>query len=228
MMTITGEALIDLVVDHDGLVLAQPGGGPFNTARTIGRLGLGPAFLGRLSQDSFGYLLRASLEQDGVTLVVPQLADAPATLAAVDLDAAGVPRYRSYLAGTSSCALQYPLSCALQYPLLPAALPDSVNALHAGSLALVMEPIATSIERLITSDMPPDALVRSGPATKRKQPLPWQLPPPRSCYSGSEVEGDHQLRHREARNVRSCPTATAQRADAGVLERPAAGAGLRP
>jgi fructokinase len=68
MITVIGEALIDLVVDHDGRVWAQPGGGPFNTARTIGRLGLAPAFLGRLSQDSFGRTLRARLDRDGVAL----------------------------------------------------------------------------------------------------------------------------------------------------------------
>jgi fructokinase len=155
MITVAGEALIDLVVDHDDRVRARPGGGPFNTARTIGRLGLAPAFLGRLSQDGFGDLLRASLDQDGVTLAVPQPATAPTTLAVVDVDRAGAPRYRFYLAGTSSPALDY--------PLLPAALPDGVTALHSGSLALVMEPIATSIERLIASDMPPGTLVMIDP-----------------------------------------------------------------
>ncbi len=73
----------------------------------------------------------------------------------MDVDAAGAPRYRFYLAGTSSCALEY--------PLLSAALPDGVTALHSGSLALVMEPIATSIERLIASDVPPDAIVMIDP-----------------------------------------------------------------
>jgi fructokinase len=155
MIAVIGEALIDLVVDHDGRVAAQPGGGPFNTARTIGRLGLAPAFLGRLSQDSFGTLLRTSLDRDGVTLAVPQLADAPTTLAAVDVEAGGAARYRFYLAGTSSGALDY--------PALSAAVPDGVTALHAGSLALVMEPIATSIERLVASDLPPGTLVMIDP-----------------------------------------------------------------
>ena len=77
MITVAGEALIDLVLDHDGCVGAQPGGGPFNTARTIGRLGLAPAFLGRLSSDGFGRLLRASLDQDGVRLSVPDLSTLP-------------------------------------------------------------------------------------------------------------------------------------------------------
>ena len=81
MITVTGEALIDLVIDGDGCPRPRPGGGPFNTARTVGRLGLAPAFLGRLSADSFGHQLRARLDQDGVMLAVPQLADTPTTLA---------------------------------------------------------------------------------------------------------------------------------------------------
>ena len=155
MIAVIGEALIDLVVDQDGHVRAQPGGGPFNTARTIGRLGLAPAFLGRLAQDSFGRLLRARLQQDGVTLAVPEPADVPTTLAAVDVDAGGAPRYRFYLAGTSSCDLTY--------PVLRAALPADVTAVHAGSLALAMEPIATGVERLITDDVPPGTLVMIDP-----------------------------------------------------------------
>jgi fructokinase len=155
MITVTGEALIDLVIDGDGCPRPRPGGGPFNTARTIGRLGLAPAFLGRLSRDSFGDQLRARLDEDGVTLAVPHPADVPTTLAIVDVDAAGAPRYRFYLAGTSAAALEY--------PLLTAALPDGMTALHAGTLALVMEPIATSIERLITTDLPAGTLVMIDP-----------------------------------------------------------------
>jgi fructokinase len=67
----------------------------------------------------------------------------------------GGPEYRFYLAGTSSAALDY--------RLLSTALPSGVTALHAGALALVMEPIATSIERLITRDVPPHALVMIDP-----------------------------------------------------------------
>jgi fructokinase len=151
MIAVTGEALIDLVVDQDGHVLARPGGGPFNTARTIGRLGLAPVFLGRLSDDTFGRLLRASLGHDGVTLGVPELSGLPTTLAAAAVDAGGAARYRFYLHGTSSAALDY--------PALAAALPPQVTALHAGSLALVMEPVATGIERLICGGLPPGTLV---------------------------------------------------------------------
>jgi len=155
MIAVTGEALVDLVVEGEGRVVAQPGGGPFNTARTMGRLGLKPVFLGRLSQDAFGHMLRTRLDRDGVTMGVPELTDAPTTLAAVDVDPTGAARYRFYLAGTSAADFDY--------PLLAAAQPADLAFLHAGTLALVMEPIATSIERLITADLPPDALVMIDP-----------------------------------------------------------------
>jgi fructokinase len=154
LIAVTGEALIDLVTEQDGRITAQPGGGPFNTARTIGRLGLAPVFLGRLSEDRFGGLLRARLDADGVTIGVPQPSEAPTTLAAVDVDAAGVARYRFYMAGTAAAALDY--------SALSAALPAGVTALHAGSLALVMQPAGPGIERLIEG-LPPGTLVMIDP-----------------------------------------------------------------
>src|SRR5260370_1752001 len=155
MTTVTGEALLALAVDHASHIAAQPGGGPINTRGTTGRLGLAAAFPGRLPQDGFGRMLRASLDRDGVTLGVPQLTAAPTTLAVADVDSDGGARYRFYLPGTSSAALEY--------PLLSAALHGGITALHAGTLALVMEPIATSIERLITCGLPPGALVMIDP-----------------------------------------------------------------
>lgn len=155
MIAVTGEALIDLVIAPDGRIAAQPGGGPFNTARTVGRLGLAPVFLGRVSRDGFGRMLRDRLDADGVRLGVPELTDTPTTLAAVDVDPAGAPQYHFYLAGTSAADLEY--------PLLSGALPRDVTVLHAGTLALVMEPVATSIERLITGALPPKTLVMIDP-----------------------------------------------------------------
>jgi fructokinase len=155
MIAVTGEALIDLVTDHDGRIAARTGGGPFTTARAIGRLGLALVFLGRLSVDRFGRQLQASLDADGVTLALPGLTDAPTTLAVVDLDPAGSPRFRFYTDGTSAAALDY--------PALAAALPGGLTALHAGSLGLVMEPIATAIDRVVGSDLPPGALLMIDP-----------------------------------------------------------------
>ncbi len=155
MIAVAGEALIDLVAGPDGRMDALPGGGPFNVARTIGRLGLAPAFLGRLSRDGFGRLLRASLGRDGVTVAIPAPSDAPTTLAVVDLDPEGAAHYTFYLSGTSAAELSY--------PQLAAALPEPLTALYAGGLGLVAEPAATSAERLLTAGLPASTLVMIDP-----------------------------------------------------------------
>src|SRR6185437_14629011 len=81
VIAVIGQALIDLVAAPDGTLTAKPGGGPYNTARTIGRLGGQASFVGRLSDDAFGRLLRAGLAESGVTLGLPGLTCAPTTLA---------------------------------------------------------------------------------------------------------------------------------------------------
>jgi fructokinase len=144
MITVAGEALIDLIADSSGSGFRldpRPGGGPFNVARAVARLGQPAAFLGRLSGDRFGRLLRAELDRHGVLLPAGSPADVPTTLAVVDVDPAGVPGYRFYLAGTSAAALEPG----------DAVLPPGTAALHLGSLGLVMEPIATSLEQLVTT-----------------------------------------------------------------------------
>ena len=141
MITVAGEALIDLIVDPAGHVDPRLGGGPFNVTRSVARLGQPAAFLGRLSGDRFGQLMRADLDRHGVLLAAPAPADAPTTLALVDVDQAGVPSYHFYLEGTSAAAIGP----------AEAVLPAGTTALHVGSLGLVMEPVGTSLEQLVTA-----------------------------------------------------------------------------
>ena len=157
MIAVVGEALIDLVVDDAGQVAARPGGGPCNTARTLGRLGVETTFLGRLSRDGFGRFLRARLAADGVALGLAAPAPEPSALAVADAGAGSGGRlsYDFYLAGTTAAAFDY--------PMLAAALPDSVTAVHVGTLALALEPVAAAVERLLLADLPPDALVMVDP-----------------------------------------------------------------
>ena len=68
VILVAGEALYDLVVDGSDALRAHPGGGPFNTARTIGRLQQPVGYLGRLSTDRFGTTLERMLASDGVRL----------------------------------------------------------------------------------------------------------------------------------------------------------------
>ena len=65
MIVVAGEALIDLV-DDDGVPRPVPGGGPFNTAIALGRLGIPVAYLGTLSRDDHGSLLARGLIEAGV------------------------------------------------------------------------------------------------------------------------------------------------------------------
>jgi fructokinase len=141
MITVAGEALIDLIVDPAGHVDPRFGGGPFNVARAVARLGQPAAFLGRLSGDRFGRLLRADLDRHGVLAAIEAPADAPTTLAMVDVDPAGVPGYHFYLAGTAAAAIGP----------AQAVLPAGTAALHIGSLGLVMEPAGTSMEHLVAT-----------------------------------------------------------------------------
>jgi fructokinase len=144
MILVGGEALYDLVLrgegDDDDL-RGHPGGGPFNTARTIGRLEQPVAYLGRLSNDRFGERLHAMLADDGVRLgsIVPT--DDPTTLALAEVDEDGVARYRFYERGTAASGLTTEAALA--------ALPETIDMLHVGTLGLALEPIATALETVV-------------------------------------------------------------------------------
>jgi fructokinase len=156
VIVVAGEVLVDLVVTADGRVDARLGGGPYNTARTLARLGAPTTFFGGLADDRFGRLLRGALDAEGVVIGVPAPSAAPTTLALVDLDEAGVASYAFYLAGTAAADLDYPALAAAFDAIL-------VKAVHVGALGLVMEPIGSAVERLLLADVPPDALVMLDP-----------------------------------------------------------------
>src|SRR5207302_276684 len=100
-----GGALSGLGSGASGCVTALPGGGPCNVARTIARLGGTCQFLGKLSDDTFGEQLQASLQRDGVKIAVANVTPAPTTLAIARLDKFGTAEYRFYLDGTSAAQL---------------------------------------------------------------------------------------------------------------------------
>ena len=137
MIIVAGEALIDLIVHPDGRLSAVPGGGPYNTARTIGRLGGEVAFLGRFSADRFGEQLRRGLEADGVDLARAVSCQAPTTLAVAELDGHGTAEYHFYLSETSAPGLEL--------DDVMAALRTGPDAIHLGTLGLVAEPIRSAL-----------------------------------------------------------------------------------
>lgn len=140
-IVVAGEALYDLVLSEGGTLAAHPGGGPYNTARTIARLGRPVAFLGRISTDRLGSRLRRSLEADGVLTSAIVATDDPTTLALAEMDGGGVASYSFYTAGTAAGGLSSAEAVS--------ALPPRVVALHLGTLGLVLEPTATALEAVL-------------------------------------------------------------------------------
>jgi fructokinase len=151
---VTGEALIDLVLAADGSLVGHPGGGPYNVARTLGRLEEPVAYLGRISTDGFGRRLRDELEADGVQLDAVVATDDPTTLALAELDDTGAATYHFYEAGTSAPGLTAVEAAA--------ALPGAVGTFYLGTLGLVFEPMATTLEGLL-GRMGPETLVALDP-----------------------------------------------------------------
>jgi fructokinase len=159
MILVAGESLIDLIVGPDDGVHASPGGGPFNTARTIARLGQPTRFLGHFSADPFGQLLARKLTQDGVELAAPGRVPEPTALAIVALGGLGVPEYWFHITQTASFVLDQPTA--------QRALQADVTAVHLGTLGLVVDPMASELERLVPQ-LSPDVLLMLDPNWRAK------------------------------------------------------------
>lgn len=147
MLVICGEVLIDLVParcgDESGFV-PRGGGSPYNVAVGLGRLGSQVGFLGRVSRDRFGRLLRERLERNAVDLRWLSDGPGPTTLAVVHLAEGAEPEFGFYDEGAADRLLE-PAD-------LPPALPDAVRALHFGSISLLREPGATAFETLMSRE----------------------------------------------------------------------------
>jgi len=142
VIVVGGEALIDLVPD-DGVLRPVPGGGPFNTAIALGRLGMPVAYLGTLSHDDYGKLLARALNEADVDVSLVRWSDAPTPSAVVHQQDDGGNTYSFQLAGTAFA------------DLLPEALPTlpgDATAIHIGTLALAVDPPAAAYEALLTRE----------------------------------------------------------------------------
>jgi fructokinase len=142
MILCCGEALIDfLPLPEVGGYKPYPGGSVYNIAVGLGRLETPVGFFCKVSTDFFGDQLLDYLNENKVdTTLCPRSGD-PTTLAFVSLPGVGEePRFMFY-ANDSADRL-------LSIDELPELLED-VNALHFGSISLVMEPGATALETLM-------------------------------------------------------------------------------
>ncbi|MCM2390852.1 carbohydrate kinase family protein [Streptomyces albipurpureus] len=156
MIVVAGESLIDLVPQPGGegrppggespppgggglpTLLPRLGGGPYNTAVALGRLGARAIFCSRISTDRFGDALLAGVRAAGVDTSLVVRGPEPTTLAVATLGADGSAGYGFYAEGTADRLFE-----------LPPPLPDGVRAVAFGTCSLVLEPGASAYEALL-------------------------------------------------------------------------------
>ena len=144
MIGVCGEALIDFTPVKGGSEQAyalRPGGSPYNVAIGLARLGKPTAYIGKISHDRFGDILREYLSQNGVDLRWLARGSEPSALAFVIPAPTGAHDFAFYGDNTADQNLAD--------TDIPDALPDDVTALHFGSCSLVLGSGARTYERLM-------------------------------------------------------------------------------
>ncbi|AEB44984.1 PfkB domain-containing protein [Micromonospora maris AB-18-032] len=154
VVTVLGEAVVDLVQGPDGRFTAHPGGSPLNVAVGLARLGVPATLLARFSTSRFGRILRAHADANGVDLRHAVDTDDPATLAIASLDDDGVATYDFYVDGTADWQWR-------DDELSPAL--TSRGILHTGSLAVFRSPGADRVADALRTARAERALISIDP-----------------------------------------------------------------
>jgi fructokinase len=145
MILVCGETVVDMVAADCGGqrgYLARPGGSPCNVAIGLARLEVPAAFLGRISTEPLGRLVRDHLRANGVDMRHVRDGGEHALLAFVHAEpTAAEVEYTFYAEGSADLNL------------LPSEVPEAlgaeVSALHLGSFSTVLEPVASTLEGLM-------------------------------------------------------------------------------
>ncbi len=138
MIVVAGEALVDLVPTPEDTLAPRLGGGPYNVAVAAGRLEAPVSFLSRVSTDLFGDRLLDRLHASNVRTDLVRRGPEPTTLAVVGLTDDGSARYSFYVEGTADRLVTD-----------PGPLPAGVRAVSFGTLSMVLEPGASTYERVL-------------------------------------------------------------------------------
>ena len=127
---VCGEALIDFVPDEtsggERCFVPRPGGSPMNAAKAAAKAGAAAEFMGALSTDFLGQMLRDDLVSAGAGVDLATVSDRPASLAFVDLSQ-GSPRYAFHFEGTAD----EDMAPAIPHEAAPG------DIVHVGSISLV-------------------------------------------------------------------------------------------
>lgn len=130
---VVGEALVD-IVRRDGDDAVHPGGSPLNVAVGLQRLEVPTTLHSSFGADPYGVAIAQHLEASAVTVTPGTIGDHPTSGALATIDPTGAASYTFSIEWDPA-------------PLQVAA--GSVDALHVGSIGAVLEPGATTVERLL-------------------------------------------------------------------------------
>lgn len=137
MITVVGEALLDLVAEPGGRSFAaHPGGSPANVAVGLARLGT-PVTLGtQLGDDLPGELVSKHLADSGVPVHRLPARTESSSLAFAAVDEAGVASY------------DFRIAWDITEPRLAA----GTRCVHTGSIAMALQPGADAVEHLLATE----------------------------------------------------------------------------
>ena len=142
MIVVAGEALIDLVVDHDGDTSETPGGSPLNVAVGLARLEVPATLISQVGHDEHGEMVVQHVEASGATMIAVPTSTGRTSVATARLDATGAAQY------------EFDLDWSLPRQELP-----PCHALHVGSLGTLLEPGRDSVRDLVEQACARDLVV---------------------------------------------------------------------
>lgn len=130
---VVGEALVDVVLRPGSDPVEHVGGSPANVALGLARLGRETHLLTSFGDDDRGRRVREHLQASGVRIVEGSQRSGQTSSAIATLDAAGAATYEF----------------DLQWSLPSTPLPVDPLAVHTGSIAAVLQPGASTVERIV-------------------------------------------------------------------------------
>lgn len=137
MLTVIGEALIDVVNKPDQPAKAHPGGSPMNVAVGVSRLGHQVEFIGRFGNDDYGHMIAEHLTDSGVK--IPFTADEKKTsVAQANIGESGSADYDFDIDWSLDSATEE-LAHAVHHS----------SAIHVGSIGSMLEPGAAQVLKTV-------------------------------------------------------------------------------
>jgi fructokinase len=140
VITVVGEALVDLIERPPGAAVARPGGSPANVAVALGRLGRSTSLLTQVGADPYGQLLLEHFRNNGVRLAPGSLLGCPRTSVA-----------RTSLSSDGQADYTFDVVWRSFAPSVAGTVEPNVTCLHVGSIAAVLEPGRVSVDALIAA-----------------------------------------------------------------------------